>query len=165
MSGLVKANALPAEPCVLAIASLDSPPVYTDIANIGDISGSSSYTVQDVSAHGHRARRKVTTLMDSGDFSTTVWFIPTAGVEPTHTDATNGLQAIYERGDLRAYALFYRDTAGTARFFNAYISKMSEKEPVAGVVSADTTFTIDDVILTGTEAGGPDAAVFAPDES
>lgn len=165
MSGSTKANALPAEPCVLAIASLDSPPTYTDIANLGDIAGSSSYTVQDVSAHGSRARRKITTLLDSGDFSTTVWFIPKKDQEPTHTDDTNGLQAIYERGDLRSYALFYRDDAGTARFFNAYISKMAEKEPVAGVVSTDLTFTIDDVILTGTESGGPGAAVFAPAES
>lgn len=166
MSGLVKANALPAEPIVLALASLDSPPVYTEIANLGDITGPGrSYTVQDVSAHGHRARRKITTLLDEGVLSVPVWFIPGADVEPTHTDATNGLQAIFERGDLRAYALYYRDTPGTAKFFNAYISKLSEKSPVAGVLSADAEFSIDDTVKTGTEAAGPSTAVFAPAEA
>ena len=165
MSGLSKANALPAEPIVLALASLDSPSTYQDIANLGDITGpSSSYTVQDVSAHGHRARRKITTLLDSGAVSGPLWLIPGAGLEPTHTDATDGLRAIFERGDLRAYSLRYRDTPGTARFFNAYISKFSEKAPVAGVLSADVEFTIDDVIYTGTEAGGAGSATFAPVE-
>lgn len=165
MSGLVKANALPAEPVVLALASLDSPPVYTEIANLGDITGPGrSYTVQDVSAHGHRARRKITTLLDEGVLAAPLWFIPGAGLEPTHTDATNGLQPIFERGDLRAYALYYRDEPGTAKFFNAFISKFSEKAPVAGVVSADVEFAIDDVVSTGTESGGPSTAVFAPEE-
>lgn len=166
MSGLVKANALPAEPIVLALASLDSPPVYTEIANLGDITGPGrSYTVQDVSAHGHRARRKITTLLDEGMLAVPIWFIPGAGLEPTHTDATNGIQAIFERGDLRAYALYYRDEQGTAKFFNAYISKLGEKSPVAGVLGVDAEFTIDDTVLTGTELGGPSTAVFAPDEA
>jgi hypothetical protein len=165
MSGLVKANALPAEPIVLAIETLDSPPVFLEIANLGDIDGpSSSYTVADVSAHGQRARRKITTLLDSGELSCPLWFIPGAGLEPTHTDSANGLQPVFERGDLRRYALYYRDTLGTAKFFEAYISKFSEKAPVAGVLSADTTFTIDGTILTGTESGGPSTAVFAPAE-
>lgn len=165
MSGLTKANALPAEPIVLAISTLASPAIYIDIANLGDITGpSSSYTVQDVSAHGHRARRKITTLLDSGAVSGPLWFIPGAGLEPTHTDAANGLRAIFERGDLRAYSLRYRDTEGTARFFSAFISKFSEKAPVAGVLSADVEFMIDDVITTGTEVGGPGSATFAPAE-
>jgi hypothetical protein len=169
MSGLPKASGLVAWPVVLALGSLDSPPVYTEIANLGDITGPGrSYTVQDVSAHGHRARRKITTLLDEGVLAAPLWFIPAqsgSDVEPTHTDATNGLQPIFERGDLRAYALYYRDEPGTAKFFNAYISKLSEKSPVAGVVNADIEFAIDDVVSTGTEAGGPSTAVFAPDEA
>ena len=164
MSGLTKAHGMPSEPMVLALGSLDSPPVYTDIANLGDINGSSSYTVQDVSAHGGRARRKIATLYDGGSYATTMFFIPTPGVEATHTDDTNGLQAIYERGDLRAYALYYRDSPGTARFFNAYITKMSEKYPVAGVLTADVEFTVDGTVTRGTEAAGPGTAVFAPPE-
>lgn len=165
MSGLLKANALPTEPMVLAIATLDSPPVYIDIANTGDYDGpNSSRTVVDVSAHGNPARRKITTLLDSGTIAFPLFFIPGAGLEPTHTSAANGLQAIYERNDLRAYSLRYRDDEGTARFFNALISKFGEKGPVAGVLTADVELTIDDVITTGTEAGGPSTAVFAPAE-
>lgn len=165
MSGLVKANALPTEPMVLALASLASPPVYTDVANTGDYSGpSSSYTVQDVSAHGHRARRKITTLLDSGVVGFPLFFIPGADVEPTHTDNTNGLKPIFERGDLRAWSLRYNDDLGTALFFNAYISKFSEKGPVAGVLTAEVELTIDDTIAVGTETGGPSTAVFAPAE-
>jgi hypothetical protein len=165
MSGLVKANALPAEPIVLSIATLASPSVYLDIANLGDITGpSSSYTVSDVSAHGHRARRKITTLLDSGSVAAPMFFIPAAGQVPTHTDVDNGLRAIFERGDLRSFSLRYRDTPGTARFFNAFVSKFSEKSPVAGVLTADVELMIDDVVTTGTEAAGPGSAVFAPAE-
>jgi hypothetical protein len=166
MSGLLKANALPGEPIVLALADLDSPSIYRDVANLGDITGpSSSYTVVDVSAHGHRARRKITSLLDSGTVAAPCWFIQAAGQEPTHTDPTNGLRGIFERGDLRAWSMRYRDTPSTARFFNGYISKLSEKAPVAGAHSADFELTIDDVISTGTEAGGPGSAVFAPLET
>ena len=165
MSGLVKANALPAEPIVLALSTLGSPTNYVDIANLGDIAGPSrSYTVQDVSAHGARARRKITTLLDEGVVAAPLWFIPGADLEPTHTNATDGLQAIFERGDLRAWALKYNDSLGTVKFFNAYISKFSEKSPVAGVLSADVEFVIDGEILTGTAAGGRANAVFAPSE-
>jgi hypothetical protein len=163
MSGLTKAAGLPGEPIVLALAQIDSPSVYTDIANLGDITGpSSQYTVQDVSSHGHRARRKVTTLLDSGTLAGPIFFIPTAGTVPTHTDHNDGLQAIFERGDLRAWSVRYRDSPGTATFFNAYISKFSQKAPVAGVLTADFELTIDDIISTGTEGGGPGTAVFAP---
>jgi hypothetical protein len=166
MSGLPKANALPGSPIVLAMATLDSPPVYNEIANLGDFDGpSSSYTVEDVSHHGERVRRKITTLLDSGSISCPLWFIPAAGQVPSHTDPTNGVEPVFERGDLRAYALFYRDDVGTAKFFNAYISKFSQKEPVAGVLTADTEFTIDGEVSTGTEDGGPGAAVFAPPEA
>jgi hypothetical protein len=165
MSGLTKANALPTEPMVLALASLASPPVYTDIANTGDYSGPGrSYTVADVSAHGSRARRKITTLLDEGVVAFPLFFIPGADLEPTHTDNTNGLQPIFERGDLRAWSLRYNDDLGTAKFFNAYISKFSEKGPVAGVLTGDIELTIDNTVKTGTEAGGPDTAVFAPAE-
>ncbi len=163
MSGLTKANALPAEPIVLAIATIDSPSLYVDIANLGDITGATeSYTVVDVSAHGNRARRKITTLLDSGTFAAPLWFIPGAGLEPTHTNARDGLRAIFERGDLRAYSLRYRDDEGTAEFFNGFISKFSKKAPVAGVLSADVEWVIDGTLSTGTEAGGPSGATFAP---
>ena len=165
MSGLAKANALPTEPAVLAIGTLESPVTYIDIANTGDYDGpSSSYTVVDVSAHGHRARRKITTLLDSGSNAFPCFFIPGADLEPTHTGAANGMKAIFERGDLRAYSLRFNDDLGTAYFFNAYISKFSEKEPVAGVSTADVELTIDDTIGTGTVAGGP-PGTFAPPEA
>ncbi len=166
MSGLNKAAGLPAWPIVLAIATLDSPPIYKEIANLGDIDGpQSSYTAQDVSAHGQRVRRKVTTLLDSGVLSCPVWFIPGAGLEPSHTSAADGLQPVHERGDLRGYALFYRDEPGTAKFFNAYIQEFGQKEPVAGVLSADSKFLIDGPVYTGLESEGPGTAVFAPPEA
>lgn len=164
MSGLQKASALPTEPMVLAIGTLDSPVVYIDIANTGDYTGPGrTYTVQDVSAHGNRARRKITTLLDEGTLAFPLWFIPGKDLEPTHTDDTNGLQAIFERGDLRAWSLRFNDDLGTAYFFNAYISKFSLSGPVAGVLQADVELTIDNTIGTGTEAGGP-PGTFAPAE-
>jgi hypothetical protein len=166
MSGLTKAAGLPTEPMVLALARINSPTIYDDVANTGDYSGPSrSYTVQDVSAHGHRARRKITTLLDEGTVDFPLWFIPTANAEPSHTDNTRGLQGIFERGDLRAWCLRFKDSPGTAYFFNAYISKFSYKGPVAGVFSADVSLLIDDVVSTGTDGAGAAAAVFAPAET
>src|SRR5215510_11465991 len=98
MSGLPKANALPAEPITLAISLLDSPLIFEEIANLGDIDGPSSSTaVVDVSAHGNPVRRKIGTLLDAGSLAAPLFFIPGAGLEPSHTDPTNGLQAIFER--------------------------------------------------------------------
>ncbi len=164
MSGLTKASGLPTEPMVLALSLLDSPTIYEDVANTGDYTGPGrSYTVVDVSSHGNRARRKITTLLDEGTLAFPLWFIPGADLEPTHTDNTNGLQAIFERGDLRAWSLRFNDDLGTAYFFNAYISKFSLKGPVAGVLSADVELTIDNTIGTGTDAGGA-PGTFAPEE-
>lgn len=161
MSGLTKANALPATPIVLAMGTLDSPVVYDDIANLGDFDGpSSSSTINDVSHHGDLTRRIVTTLINFGEVSCPLWFIPASGQEPSHTDPTNGVFPVFTRQDLRAYALFYRDDAGTALFFNAYISKFSQKSPVDGVLVADCTIAIDGPLYYGTEAGGPNSAVF-----
>lgn len=166
MSGLAKASGFPTAPTVLALASLASPPVYEDIANLGDITNTSSRTVVDVSAHGVNARRKVGTLLDEGTYATTLFFIAddTTAPEASHTDATRGLYWIYKRNDLRAFGLFLRDDNGTARYFNAMITKFSEKFPVPGVHTADIEFTIDGEVLTGTESGGPSTAVFAKAE-
>lgn len=166
MSGLAKASGYDTVASVLALARLASPTVYNDIANIGDITGTGSRTITPVSAHGVLAARKVGTLLDEGSYSFPLFFIArqTTSPEPTHTDHTNGLFGIYKRGDLRAYAQFLRDVDGTAKFFNAYITKFSEKLPVNGVHTADVELAIDGTALTGTEAGGVATAVFAQTE-
>ena len=163
MSGLTKANALPAEPIVLSLASIDSPSIYLDVANLGDFTGPTrSRTITKVTAHGNLAERIITTLLSEGTISGTMYFIPAAGQVTTHTDPTNGVEAIFERNDLRAWSIRYRDTPGTARFFNAYVSKLSEKSPVAGVLTKDFELAIDNNMSTGTETGGTATAVFAP---
>lgn len=168
MSGLTKATGFPTVNSVLALADIDSPYTYRDLANIGDITNSSSRGVQDVSAHGVSARRKVGVILDEGSYSFTLFFIAAAGVEATHTEAADGLYSIYKRNDLRSYALFLRDGAtantGTARYFNAYITKFAEGLPVAGVHTATVEITIDGEVLTGTEEGGAASAVFAVNE-
>ena len=166
MSGLTKAHGLPTIASVLEIATLDSPPTYIPIANLGDFKGpGSKYHVQDVTAHGDRVRRKVSTVLDPGTITAPCFFIPGADIEASHTDTTNGLRAIHERGDLRAFRIAYKDELGTARYFNAYVTNMSETASVQGVLTCDTEFTIDGDILTGTESGGLASGVFAPAES
>lgn len=167
MSGLPKANGFVTTPSVLAIATLDSPPTYIDIANIGDIANNSNRGEANVSAHGAEAARFVGTLLEEGTYTFPLFFIAddTTSPEDTHTDPTNGLYAIYKRNDLRAFALFLRDENGTARYFNGFIKQFSEKLPVNGVHTADVVIRIDDRVLTGTESGGPGTAVFAPPEA
>jgi hypothetical protein len=166
MSGLIKGNGLPSNPIVLMLATLDSPPVYNAVANLGDITGPTRQRqTTKVTAHGDLAERIVGTLLAEGSISGTMFFIPAAGQVASHTDPTNGVEPIFERNDLRAWAIYYNDTPGTARFFNAYVTKLSEKAPVAGVLTKDFELSIDNTMATGTAAGGPSTAVFAPPEA
>ena len=163
MSGLSKAQGLDSNPIVLAMATLAIPPVYNDIANLGDFTGPMrAVATAKVTAHGDYAERIVATLLSEGSVSGSLYYIPAAGQVPSHTDPTNGIQAVFERKDLRSYAIFYRDSPGTAKFFNAFITKLSEKDPVSGVLTADVEFSIDNFVSTGLESEGPSTAVFRP---
>jgi hypothetical protein len=138
--------AFPAINTYLYLGSTASPPVYTSpIANVGDYTGpQESKQVVDVTSHSAAVpwREKITTLLDGGDLTLPLYFIPDDTGMQTLYDVftTNGFNGI------RWYKLLFTD--GTYFYFQASISKWSFKIPVAGVVTADLTFTLTGEVFT-----------------
>ena len=135
------ANALPAINTYLYLGTAVSPVTFgSPIANVGDYNGPSmSKSVVDVTSHSATVpwRQKVTTLIDGGDISLPLYFIPSDSdmTALLTVFATNGASGI------RAFKLAFSDGV-TTWHFSASISKWTMKEPVAGVVVADVTFSI-----------------------
>lgn len=147
---LPKPPGLPTSNLQIFIALETSPVTYAAIANLGDFGGpSQSATVVDVSAHGDKFRRKVTTLLDSGTVTAPCWFDPSESTLAGNSDA---LAELYQSRDLRNWLMAFTDDAGVIEAdglicsFNAYVSKFSLKGPVAGVFSSDTEFLIDGAV-------------------
>ena len=128
----------------LAIGNSSSPTSYTAIANIGDITGPGlSAAVVDVTSHSNTDpwRQKITTLLDGGEVTLPCYFVPSSSGDGGHNNAS-GLENIFTQRTLRKYMIYYPDPAHTTDYFSAYISKFSRKAPVAGVLTADVTFTL-----------------------
>lgn len=124
-----------------------SPPSYALIANLGDFAGPTQQaTVVDVSKHGDKFRQKITTLLDSGTVAAPCWFDPSVSTLAGNSDA---LAELFQSRELQNWLIAFvidgtsiPDANNLVCSFNAYVSKFSFKEPVAGVWSADTEFLI-----------------------
>jgi Lambda phage tail tube protein, TTP len=143
--------AQPAINTLLKIANEGSPVTYNVIANIGDLTGPTmAAQLVDVTSHSTNTpwRQKITTLLDNGDITLPLYFVPSSpgsdGVPntPFGHDGTNGLLAVFTERQNRNYSLTFPDANATTYYFNGYISKFSFKAPVAGVLTADVTFSM-----------------------
>lgn len=147
---------IPSSSLVLFLKTTESPAAYNPIANLGDYTGpTQTATIVDVSKHGDSFRRKVKTLVDAGTLAAPCWFdpsVPTLAGNPQAlaelaqlSGAVGGVNALQE------WLISFIDVAtglmipvtGPQMSFNAYVSKFSFKEPVAGVYSADFELVID----------------------
>ena len=129
--------AVPAINTLLQYGDGNSPPAYTTVANVSDINGLSlAATVQDVTSHSTTVpwREKITTLLDAGDLTTKVYFVP--------DDAGHRLLlSFFTARDQVSWRLVFPDQDATKYTFQGYISKFSQSEPVAGVIEAAMTIT------------------------
>lgn len=135
--GVATPAAIAAINTLLGLGDNASPPTFTTIANISDINGLQlASTIVDVTSHSTDVpwRQKIVTLLDAGDLSTTLFYVPG---DTGHQE----LLAIFSGRELRSYTITFPEIAAPIWEFQAYISKFSLKEPVAGVITADTTFT------------------------
>lgn len=136
---------IPASNIVIALKTNDSPALYSSIANLGDFAGPSlSTTSVDVSKHGDKFRAFVATLIDGGTVTMPCWFDDTNATLAGNPDSISELQKSRE---LRTYIMCFQRDDGTLEApgiiqFNAYVTKFSQKFPVAGVWSADVEFRI-----------------------
>jgi predicted secreted protein len=134
--------ALPAINTLLKLGNGASPEVFTTIANVSSITGLQlSANVVDVTSHSTAVpwRQKITTLLDAGDLTFDLFFIPS-------DTAHQGLLTIFQEKNgttngLRNYQLWFPDGVPTKYEFAAYISKFSMTEAVDNVVRAAVTFT------------------------
>ncbi len=134
--------ALPAINTLLKLGNGASPEVFTTIANVSSITGLQlSANVVDVTSHSTSVpwRQKITTLLDAGDLTFDLFFIPS---DTGHQQLLTIFQEKNGTTDgLRDYQLWFPDGVPTKYQFAAYISKFSLTEPVDNVVRAAVTFT------------------------
>lgn len=118
-----------------------SPEVFTTVAQVRSITGPGiSANVVDITTHSATDpwRTKITTLLDAGDVSFEISFIPT---DATH-DHTSGLLLDFENRTLRNWQMVFPDSGATTWAFQAYVSKFSVTAPVDGVLTAAISLTI-----------------------
>jgi len=128
--------AVPAINTLIQLADSSSPPNYTTIANVGDITGLGlAATVVDVTSHSTTVpwREKITTLLDAGQLAFKLYFVPDDG-------GHRSLLALFTGRVLSNWRIVFPDQDATKYTFQAYISKFSLTEPVAGVIEASVTF-------------------------
>ncbi len=134
--------ALPAINTLLKLGNGASPEVFTTIANVSSITGLQlSANVVDVTSHSTSVpwRQKITTLLDAGDLTFDLFFIPS---DTGHQQLLTIFQEKNGTTDgLRDYQLWFPDGVPTKYQFAAYISKFSLSEAVDNVVRAAVTFT------------------------
>lgn len=114
---------------------------FTTIGELRNISGPSlSADVVDVSTHASPGayREKIATLLDAGEITFTVNYIPTTA---TH-NATTGILATYKNRTLRNWQLVFPDGSSTTWSFSGFVTGFQPSEPVDGELSADITITL-----------------------
>lgn len=150
------AIAIPAIGTLLQVGNGASPEIFNSIANIGDITGpSTSAAVVDVTSHTSTSapwRQKIVTLLDAGTVSLPLYYVPSSGAASgpgtfEGHNFTSGLGRLFANRGLSPgvpynWKIIYPDGIPTTDEFQAWVSKFSQKAPVAGVLTADLEITI-----------------------
>ncbi len=134
---------IPTSNLVLMLQTQDSPALYNSVANLSDFTGPTlSTTTVDTSHHGNKFRDFVATLIDTGTIAFPTFFDPS---QPTLAGNPQALTELLLSRELKTWLLAFVDddgiivpTTGPQMLVNAYVTKFSLKEPVAGVYTADT---------------------------
>lgn len=149
--------AIPAIGTLLQVGNGQSPEIFNSIANIGDLTGPGvAGAVVDVTSHTSTSapwRQKIVTLLDPGTITLPLYFVPASGA-PTgagtfmgHSYTTGGVGSLFARRGLSPgvpfnWKIIYPDGNNSTDEFQAFLSKYSQKAPVAGVLTADLELTL-----------------------
>jgi predicted secreted protein len=115
--------------------------VFTTIAEVTNIGGPGlALDPIDVTSHGSTAgwREFIGGLLDGGEVSMTINYVPTAG---TH-DATTGLIADKVARTVRNFQLVFPDSGNTTWSFSALVASFEPGEPVDAQLSAEVTLKV-----------------------
>lgn len=147
--------AQPAINTLLQYGDGSSPENWTTIANVGSIGGPAlAGQVVDVTSHSTSVpwREKVVTLLDSGDITFDVFFIPSDAGHKTL------MKLFMERGQGAAglfidFRIVFPDVAATKWYLFGFISKFNMSAPVDNVIKAALTITtVNEPIISGVNA-------------
>ena len=140
------AIAQPAINTLLKLGNAGSPESYTLIANVGDITGPSyGATIVDVTSHSTSIpwREKITTLLDGGQVTFKLFFIPgDAGHKLLLATFYNRGAAGQAAGVPPQWSITYPDPSATTVYFTGFISKFPVTATVAGVLEATVTIDV-----------------------
>lgn len=115
--------------------------VFTTIAEVKDISGPSlKLDTEEVTSHSSTGgwREYIATLLDAGEVTFDVNFIPT---NATHSQ-TSGLLKDLKNKTLRNFQLVFSNVGATTWAFSAFVTGFEPAEPVEGVLAASVTLKI-----------------------
>jgi len=124
---------------LLKIGDGATPENFTTILQVQDITPPApTALLEDATAHDSTGgwTEDKPTLLDMGDCTFGVLYVPTAA---TH-DAGTGLISDLVAKKLRNFQLVYPDT--TTWSFSAYVAKFQPKAPVRGLLKADVTLNV-----------------------
>lgn len=117
-----------------------TPEVFTSIAEVVAIGGPGlAMEVVDVTSHGSAGafREKVGGLLDGGDITLDLNFVPTAA---THKEAVGGLLYNYTQRTVNNYKLIFADA--TYWILPCLITGFTPDNPVEGKIGASVTLTV-----------------------
>lgn len=135
--------AQPAINTLLQRGNAASPEVFTTVANVGDMSWGLQANVVDVTSHstGVPWHEKLTTLLDGGDVTFPLFFVPSSSGQAGHND-TSGLMEDFTNRTIRNWKLIFPDQAATTYYFSASINKFQIESKVADVLRASVSFAV-----------------------
>ncbi len=115
-----------------------SPEVFQTLANVGTITGPPlSLTVQDVTSHstGTPWREKFPTLLDGGDLTFDLFFIPD---DPGLKTA----MGFFLNRNIKDWKLIYPNSSGVNDTFQGFFSKFGQALKVDDVIRVTVSLTI-----------------------
>jgi predicted secreted protein len=134
-------NAIAAWGTLLKLGDGAGTEVFTTIAEVRDID-LPEFTMEVTEVTHHTSpgawREKIASLLDAGELSMTIGFLP--------TDATQGYSTGILRDQVnrtkRNFRLVFPNTAATTWTFPAYVTSFQVHAPVAEDLTADITLTL-----------------------
>lgn len=119
-----------------------TPETFTDVAEVKDFTGPSvTQETEDVTHHGSPGnwRERIPTLLDGGEISFTLNYIPT---DSTH-DATDGLLSDLEaQTAARNFKVTWPDTNQTLWEMSGIVTNFEPQGPVDGAFEAEVTIEV-----------------------
>jgi len=122
----------------LGVSSTDSPASFTTVANVSEISSPTMAEKVDVTNLGDTWRRRIPTLLDMGEVTLKLFWIPT---DTTQANSSAGLRYLMLQKSHRYFQLSYPDGLSSADVIPGYVTGYKISGKVGGVFEAEITLS------------------------